>query len=213
MTSYDDELNELDAPELETPPRYSANGLAPTPELDENIKAQIDAEMRKFEDLPQFAKFFTSQDVDDLKITSEIPRRMVMPMVAVDMAIVASTMLNMRLIERAQRSEARYRSEITAFEVALEDAQADGTITKAEQINLDKRVDYIKRLKTKAERHLLITQRHAEEARHRRSMLETYRKSFLQYMRGVDRKGAGELIELWAAMGEADDDKDVDDDE
>ncbi len=213
MTSYDDELDDIDAPVLETPPPQAANGVAPTAELDDHMKALIDNELQKLEDLPQFVKFFTSQDVDDLKITSEIPRRMVLPLVGMDMAIEASRMLARKYLERAERSRGRYIAEIEAYQVALVDANEDGVITEAEQADLEKRMVQLARARRLSEKHLKITENHILETKRSRSMLERWRKSFLQYMRGVDRKGAAELIELWAVYGSDDDEKDVDDDE
>ncbi len=212
-TPYDDELDDIDAPVLETPSANSSNGVAPTAELDDHMKALIGTELQKLEDLPQFVKFFTSQDVDDLKITSEIPRRMVLPLVGMDMAIEASAMLARKYLERAERSRGRYVEEIEAYQAVLDDALDDGVITEAEQADLDKRMVQLNRAKRLSEKHLKITENHILESKRNRSMLERWRKSFLQYMRGVDRKGAGELIELWAVYGSDDDDKDVDDDE
>lgn len=156
----------------------SVNGLV----TDEEWQSLQD----KYEEKHQLVKILTSQNIDDLKGMSEIPRRLIFAFSMVDVVIEAREELHELLFEEATKN---YND---AIEMLTDD-------------NPDN--DHKANLKLKkAERKMQLAIVHKGKTSR---LLKRFRLSVLQYMQGVDRKGRAEILEAFAAIASVDEGEEI----
>ncbi len=185
MTFEDMDLEEL---EVETPTAVNGTG-----EID---LEKLEAAMSDYEERPTILKILHSTDPDHLRMLSEIPRRMVPDLVNADVLIAQRKRLVMHLIDKARRLQEREQASILELE-------ATGTRRQKKVI-----------LPTilKSEQYLQIAQVHLKKLQGQTTIIETWVRSFLLYMRGVDRRGISEVLEAYVAAASDDDGEELDGD-
>ena len=166
--------------------------------------------MSVYEDRPTILKILHSTDNDHLRMLSEIPRRMVSDIVNADVLVVLRKNLVRHLLDKARRLQQREQARIQEIEAELEDLE--------DNVESDDESDEESELETartkllhalpkisKSEQYLEIAHVHLMKLQNQSSIIETWMRSFLLVMRGVDRKGVEEVLNAYVAAASDED--------